>query len=236
MSPRRASLLLLPLLASALAGCGQEAARAAEDRADPVIALALADPLMTDPDLASRNMAGLGLRGEGVPSALVPRDESDEKARAAALADASALMGGQAKAPPPAVPGMMVAAGQTALLSWQGRFPQSRCADAASWGFIWAARMPQWLPVYPRGHVQEALGADTAECHARALSFRSAVGVQDIIDFYAAMTGKAGFALKRGVDGEAQVLSGSKGGSGFAVHARPGPEGMTAVDLVSLGS
>ena len=53
--------------------------------------------------------------------------------------------------------------------------------------------MPDWLPVYPRGHVQEALGADTPGCHVRALSFRSAVAPQDVIDFYAAIAGKAGF-------------------------------------------
>lgn len=49
-------VLCLPLL---LAGCGERAApdRASVPQDDPLLSAALAEPLMTDPDLATLNMA-----------------------------------------------------------------------------------------------------------------------------------------------------------------------------------
>ena len=126
-------------------------------------------------------------------------------------------------------------AGGTAQLSWLQAFGAKACANAASWTFSWAAKMPAALPIYPRGHVQEALGSDGAGCAMRAVNFRTQVTASDVLDFYAAAARKAGLQTVHRASGDAHVISGRQGAAGFAVYIRPGPEGMTDVDLVTNG-
>lgn len=236
MSPRLHTFLAAFLLLPALASCGEGPNGKQKEELDPMIAAALADPLMTDPDLSTQNRAALALTGDGVPSTLIPTEEHGEEVRAAALADAATLLGAEPRHVPPATGKDGALAAQTALLSWQAAFPGNGCAGKAVWNFGWAAQMPPSLPVYPRGHVQEAAGLEQGPCRLRAINFRTAVAPQDVIAFYAASGGKAGFALNHVADGEAHAIKGSKGASGFAVYARPGSEGMTDVDLVTSGS
>lgn len=229
---------ILPLYLAAaglLSGCARGTAPDTGDARDPEIAAALADPLMTDPDLASQNRVGVALTGDGVPTALIPTEDVSNENRAAAKADAIALLGTSPPSAPAASGSDGAKAGATAQLSWQQTFGAGPCAKAASWTFGWAAKMPAALPIYPRGHVQEALGNDAAGCAMRAINFRTQVMPGDVLDFYHATARKAGFQTTHRSDGDADALTGKKGAAGFAVYARPGPEGMTEVDLVTRG-
>ncbi len=236
--PMAANRLILPLclaVSGLLLGCGRGPAPDAVDTRDPQVAAALADPLMTDPDLASQNRAGVALTGDGVPSALIPTEDLSAENRAAAKADAIALLGTNPPAAPTASGSAGAKAGETALLSWQQAFGVQACATTARWTFVWGAKMPAALPIYPRGHVQEAIGSDAAGCTLRAVNFRTQVSPGDVLDFYYASARKAGFKTSHRADGDAHALSGNQGGLGFAVYVRPGPEGMTDVDLVTRG-
>ncbi len=235
MAANRSILSVCIAVAGLLTGCGREGASDAVDARDPQIVAALADPLMTDPDLASQNRVGVALTGDGVPTALIPTEDLSAEARAAAKADAIALLGADPPAAPAASLGAGAKAGETVQLSWQQAFGAMPCAKTASWTFAWAAKMPAALPIYPRGHVQEALGSDAAGCAMRAVNFRTQVTAGDVLDFYSASARRTGLQAAHHADGDAHMLSGKLGSAGFAVYVRPGPEGMTEVDLVTRG-
>lgn len=225
----------LILLLAALSACGREEAADKADQTDPLFAAGLAAPLMTDPDLSSLNRAGAALSADSTIGVPVPLDKPSNEAKAAALADAVAWLGATPQPLPPATDGPMPVAGQSVLLTWQSAFGAGHCSAKAGWGHGWAARMPAALPVYPRGHVQEAIGSDDPGCRLRAISFTSSVAAADILAFYRTAASKAGLpAEHRSNDGAAAVI-GTRQGTGYAVIARPGPGGLTAVDLVTQG-
>lgn len=230
--PRAALALTVTLLL--LSACGRSAPEA-ETPVDPAITAALADPLMIDPDLARQNRGGAVLTGTGVGSALIPTEDRGEETIAAARAEAARLLGSAASPAPPASGDGNVTAGETVALSAKAALGANGCIGKLQYGFIWAARMDEAFAVYPRGHVQDAAGADGEGCHLRTLSFRSPVVASDLVDFYYARAQKAGFSAEHRADGDAHALSGSKGAQRFAVYVRPGPDGLTAVDLVTSG-
>ena len=235
MAANRSILPMCIAVAGMLTGCGREGVSDAVDTRDPQIVAALADPLMTDPDLASQNRVGVALTGDGVPTALIPTEDVSDAARTAAMADATTLLGADPPKTPAASGSAGTKAGGTAQLSWLQTFGTQACAKETSWTFKWAAKMPAALPIYPRGHVQEALGSDAAGCAMRAVNFRTQVTPGDVLDFYHASARKAGLQAVHHADGDAHMLSGKLGAAGFAIYVRPGPEGMTEVDLVTRG-
>lgn len=212
MTPRLALLMVL-----ALAACGKGATvpEVAEER-DPAIAAALADPIMTDPDLASQN------RGNAVIAldkfAAVPLDASSPEAIAAAKADASRLTGGLIKtAPdpsgddkpfPPAVTAGQIAAALAAN--------PAGCVEGLRYAYAWAASLRPDLPIYPRGHVQEAAG--NPACGLRTVVFTTPVETSAVIDFYFTRASAAGYSVARRRAGEVEVLSGAKGGATYLVR------------------
>ena len=223
------------VLLGALAACGRQEAADKADQIDPLYAAGLAAPLMTDPDLASLNRAGAALSADTTIGVPIPLDSPSNQAKAAALADAATWLGAAPKPLAPAADGPVPDAGQSVLLTWQSAFGGGSCPAGAGWGHIWAARMPAAFPVYPRGHVQEAVGSDDQGCRLRAISFTSPVAATDILAFYAAAARKAGLAAEHRSAGDSEAVTGKRQGSGYAVIARPGPNGLTAVDLVTQG-
>lgn len=221
-------LMLVPLIFG-LTACekGAPAIEAAEER-DPAIVAALADPIMIDPDLASQN------RGNAVISldafAAVPLDASSPEAIAAAKADASRLTGGliktapepsgAAKAFPPAVTAGQVAAALVAT--------PAGCAEGLRYGYGWAASLPPDLPIYPRGHVQEAAG--NPACGLRVVVFTTPVDPASVTDFYFTRANSAGYSAERRRAGEVEVLSGAKGDATYLVRIG-NVNGLSQVEL-----
>lgn len=228
-------LLLLTFL---LAACGPSEQRA-DKRAerDPAIAGALNDPIMVDPDLASQNRGNSALQGGGPPSAELPPDkvgpEEIEQAKAAALA----LVGGKLAALPAPSAALDASrlAGKLTPKAMAEAVPElaKGCTESFEYGFIWAARLPAALPVYPRGHARQAAGSDLAGCRLRVVGFVTPVPAGDVLGFYATSAGKAGLSLTARKEGSDEVLIGTGKGLGFAIFARAFDEQLTEVVLVT---
>lgn len=229
---------LLPLLAgTALAACGDKApAPDARTEIDPAIVAALADPIMIDPDLVSQNRGNAAITLDRFDA--VPLDDSSPEAIEAAKADASRLSGGMIRtAPEPSE-----AAGELAPALTAGQVAAAlpgvpaTCLGQLRYGYDWAASFPRTVPIYPRGHVQEAAGTNAPGCTVRAVVFVTPVEPSVVIDFYYTRTGDSGYRTVRSRHaGGTDVLSGSKASSAFVVRVRQGDGGLSEVELAIRG-
>lgn len=234
--PDMIAVRLLPVLAVLLlpaCGSGEQAAEPLAER-DPAVTAALADPLMADPDLTSQNRGNAALTGGGPAAGEIPPPKRGQAERDAARAAALTLAGGALRAAPLATRTLetspadaLTAAGLVRALPW-GR----SCADKLGYTASWAAKMPLSLQVYPRGAIQEAAGSDLAGCKVRAVQFKTPAPPGEVVDFYATLAGKGGYALQAGKAGADLMLTGAMGGGQFALFARTGA-GVTEVYLVS---
>lgn len=209
-------LSALPLIL-ALAACGKAATTPEpEVERDPAIVAALADPIMIDPDLASQNRGNAAIALDVF--AAVPLDAASPEAIAAAKADAARLAGGMIRtAPDPAEIGKPTPASVTAGQVAAGlAHNPAGCIEGLRYGYGWAASFSQALPIYPRGHVQEAAG--NAGCGLRTVIFTTPVEPQAVIDFYFTRAGDAGYSTQRRRAGEVEVLSGGKGRSAYLIR------------------
>jgi hypothetical protein len=230
---RPAWLILLPLLA--IGACSDEPPAAPPDQRDPAIARALDDPLMTDPDLSSRNEAAAAITVEtdtGLPVLTPTPDDA-----AAARAEAARMVGGAEKLTPlPTASSTMVSlpegGGPAEHLSTLLTDPKCRAGLRES--AVWAASMPAALPVYPRGALQHGAGRDDAGCHVRALAFTAAVTVQDVMAFYARRAAMAGMTAVHGTDGSGEVLRGTGEGIAYDIRAQAAGDGTLVKLAVAL--
>ncbi|MEO5705572.1 MAG: hypothetical protein ABIT10_03705 [Alteraurantiacibacter sp.] len=223
---RRLSLLpaCIALLLAACGGDGVADVSATVDHSDPLMAAALADQIMIDPDMVDRNTANqLASFAEADGSLPVP--DAGPEAAAAARAEAIELVGGNGALQPVPDPA-------------NGEVPDdpvlARCLGAAHPSFLWAARMPQSFPVYPRGAVLAAAGGDTGDCGVRAISFATAVSVDDVLVFYVTRALAAGYSVRHVTNEGDNVLEGRSAAGKLVVVARGGEGGLTSVELVTL--
>lgn len=222
------------MFAVLLAACGNEQVPASSERRDPAIAQALDDPLMTDPDLSSRNEGAAALTvvtDEALP-VLPARTESV----AAARAEAAAMIGDADQLAP--VPG---AAGTIAPLA-SSHTPADHlavlknttaCRARLDSSAAWAARLPAALPVYPRGATQSATGGDGKGCRVIAVVFTTAVPVDDVLAFYWHRARAAGLAPVRRQAGEWSVLQGQRAGAAFDLRVAQ-TDGLTIAELATV--
>lgn len=201
---------------------------------DPAVAQALSDQLMVDPDLVGQNEAGAALTGgtdQSIPLDIAtPEAVRDAQRQAAVLLRAS---GADIDLPDPAPLPHGSASPSLMLTDVAERLPDAaECLGAASQSAVWAARLPDALPVYPRGATQDALGRDAPRCALRAVRFTSPVPAQDIAQFYFAQASRAGLGPAYRSDGEQHRIEGGRGSIRFAVHLRPLPSGASEIDLV----
>lgn len=230
---------LLPL-ALALAACG--GAKQAEQGAlddDPALTGALGDQIMVDPDLAGQNRGNAALGGGGPANGELPVQSRTPEAIAAAKADAARLLGGTIPSVPVPQPSASSSPADGALTAAAlgGRLPGSgsNCPGNAEYSASWAARLPAALPIYPRGHLQEAAGTDKAGCHLRVVNFTTPVAVKDVIDFYYGSSRGAGYVARYRLEGADHVLGGTKGAAAYVIYVRKLADGLTEVDLVTSG-
>ncbi|WP_296718356.1 hypothetical protein [Erythrobacter sp.] len=225
------------ILIALLAACSGES----EDRlpvdplaSDPVVARALHDPLMSDPDLASRNEANalLGFAGDtGLP--MLPA--TPESARAAREAARIELLVSGDIVPLPAASadgGPVVAADATAedLLAVM-RAPE-RCSDAIKEGFVWAVDPPPVAAIMPHGMVVQAAGARSAPCDLRIIRYRTPAAPDDVLQYHLTRAVRAGLRPVVYADPAASLSALGENGEALSVHVRHSASGMTAVDLL----
>lgn len=189
---------------------------------DPQVARALADPLMTDPDLSTRNEGAAALTVE--PGDTLPAVTAAEEEVARARAEAATLVGGADRLLPVGEPAATSAAlhrdasprAHVAALLGEG----DPCADDLRRSTAWAARLPPALPVYPRANTLAAAGSDRPGCRVRSVTFATGAAPAEVIAFYAARAraiGARGPAVMRA--GGDLRLRGAAGGLAYDIYA-----------------
>lgn len=232
----RLAAILLPVLLAACSGAPDEPDVVPEQ--DPMSTQALNDQIMVDPDLAQQNEANAALTG-GTDHSLPPVNATREAIEAAKLAAAD-LVGGTSNLRPPGSPKVLdeplpeVARYSVTELAKLTKGTEA-CADKASFTAAWAARMPQPLPVYPRGNTIEAAGSDAGDCKLRAVRFLTPVKRADVLAFYNASVRKAGLGAEYSRAGDTDILAGGKGSQRYAIYVRRRESGISEVGLVTSG-
>lgn len=225
-SPLALSLALL------LAGCGGAAETADTPDGDAALDGALGDQIMVDPALDNQNPSRAGMAGGGAAAAEIPPEQRSPEAIAAAIAEATKLAGGAIRSAPAA---KTAPASAEAVTAGQRAGKAGACAGKVEYSAVWAARLPDPLAVYPRGHVQEAAGTDDGGCRLRVVNFVTPVAMTDVIDYYYTRLRAAGFAAEYTTEGKDAVLGGSKGGAVYTLYVRARDDGLTEADLISNG-
>ena len=226
------SAILISLSILAVGSCSDDPVPEPRKQRDPAIARALDDPLMTDPDLASRNEGAAAITVK-IDSGL-PLVEPDAEDVAAARAEAAGLTGDTAAAVPPAsgtaeaLPPRHTPADHLAVLA-----DRTACRAKLDSSTIWAARMPPALPVYPRGATQAATGGEGKNCRVAAVVFTTPVPADEVVSFYWRRARSAGLAPLHLTAGEWSVLQGARAGQAFDLRAaRTGS--LTTVELATV--
>jgi len=236
MRNRSLAPILLCAALGLVAGCGVQSHEPSAERPvqDPVLARALHDPLMTDPDLASRNQANavLGFHyGHPLPL-FVADDEARERARDAMRLEL--LEDG----PIPQLPEM---AGESvwprlADLTNSAEMVEavggpSGCTTQLSDDLKWSLQLPQSTSLMPHSMVQVASGVDNGTCAVRVVRYLSPASVEDALEYHFVKTERARFRVEI-FDEPEMHLRAERRDAVIAVHFREGGHGMTAVDVI----
>ena len=240
MIPRALTLSLSLGILAMLGACsggeeaGGEAAADAVLTQDPLVARALNDPLMVDPDLSWRSEANaaIGFR-DGHP--LPPFEaREDAAARARDAMRVELLQNGQI----PALPVASGEAGAPALggLNTAGQIIEALgarpdCIERMDGRLDWSTRMPDTSSIMPHGMIRQAAGVDVDNCVIRVVRYLTPVGIDDALEYHFAKADRARFSIERFAAPEAQLRA-DRRDQAIAVHVREGPGGMTAVDVI----
>lgn len=234
---RRLAILLLGL--AGLTACAPSGKQAGADASliakDPVIARALHDPLMTDPDLASRNEANAAI-GFIDSHALPVLAGGTQEAQAAREAMRIQLLeGGSLPELPPVSPGeggaaLGPASAPADLLAAVGLPPA--CAANLKEDFLLAADLAPAAAIPPRAMVVQAGGADAAGCGVRIVRYLTAAPREDVLQYHHASATRAGLAARRHAVPGPSIAGRGEGGERIAVHVRDAPNRLTGVTLV----
>lgn len=231
------------VLALTLAACdrlgGQSAASgtgpAPSGLGDPVVARALYDPLMSDPDLTRRSEANAAIAYADHRALPILPATPEERQRARDAMRDALLTGG---AIPPLSP--LTAGSEGTALGGVATIADmlvtvgvpEACRKGASAGFDWAAKLAAPALIAPRGIVEEAAGSDAAACRFRAVRYLTAAPLEDALIYHDTLAQSAGFSVKRYDQPEAIIAATGQQGETLRVHLREQSNGMTAVDLV----
>lgn len=227
------------LLCLGVAACGAPAPDAADDYAaiaqDPVIARALHDPLMSDPDLASRNEANAALGfADSHALPVLPAGSGELQAAREALR-LELLMAGAIPELPQAQEGeggkpLGPMASPQDLLAAVGA--PARCAKTLKEDFMLAATLPPVAAIPPGAMVVQAGGADVQGCRLRIIRYRSPAPIIDLLQYHYARASRAGLSAERYTAPEDIVTAKGKGSERLTVHIRPAAGGLNGVDLI----
>ncbi len=229
------------LLCLGVAACGQDTAeRPADDPAiasDPVIARALHDPLMSDPDLASRNEANaaLGFADSHALPVIAATSEDAQAAREAMrleLLEAGAIPELPNPGPGQGDGGKLLGpmASPADLLAAVGA-PQG-CAARLIEDFAIAASLPAAAAIPPGAMVVQAGGADAPGCRIRIIRYRSPAPSEDLLQYHLTRALRARLsAARHALPGDIIAAEGKRG-ERLAVHIRPASHGMNGVTVV----
>lgn len=220
-----------------LAGCNSaDKDKPVPTETDPAMSGALGDQIMVDPDMADGQGAAVDATDRQVT---IPPEDRSAQAATDARAQATRLAGGKLMdVPSPASGGAQALtqiAASAAQVAQASRSAHTDCTAKVGYSGTWAAKLPEELPVYPRGAVQEAAGVDEGGCALRVVNYVTPVSPGDIVAFYYTRANKAGYSAEYRMDGSDHVLGGRRQGKAYVVYARKLKDGLTEVDLVTSG-
>lgn len=230
----------VPLVCLTLvAACAPAKQAAAPDEAliatDPVVARALHDPLMSDPDLASRNeaAAAIGFADSAALPVLAGSGEAAAAAREAMrieLLESGTLpdLPAASKAAGGAVLGPMSGPGE--LLAAVGAPPA--CGRRLKEDFALAAKLPPAAQIPPRAMVVQAGGSDAQGCGLRILRYLTPAVTEDVLQYHFVLARRAGLNPVRHAAPDDSIAANGKGAERLAVHVRKAANGLTGVTLV----
>ena len=225
--------LALSGLVAACSQAEQEPDVATALAADPLVARALHDPLMSDPDLSVLNEANavFGFAGD---SALPFIPATPEAAQAAREAGRIELLeaGEISPLPDPAgtgspLPGRGASAGE--LVAALGA-PAS-CSGALQQGFVWAASLPAPAAIMPQGMTVRAAGTAAPGCALRLVRYHTAAAAADVLEYHHNRALRAGLSSERFAEGGEGIVARTPRGETLLVSVRPTASGLTEVDL-----
>lgn len=234
------TFLVSALGAALLTACGEPATVIVADD-DPILRVALDEPIMIDPDLVGQNGAN-GALALPPQDGYLPTIDDGPEIVSAARAEALKLVGGPGRMREAPEPREMAGATppEGAVLTVEARVAATsrqmgRCTERMKYTTSWAARLPASFPVYPQAAVQEAAGTDASDCALRVVNFVTPVPVEEVVDFYFTQAHATGYSAIRVLREGEDVLSGKRGGASYAVYVRRITSGNTAVDLITSG-
>lgn len=197
-----------------LAACGSPPANTTADDVDPAITSALADPIMTDPNLEGRSDTD-SLRPAPQPiQALVPPGEPDP------------LRGD-------APPTLAARAARTIAVHDAKSFAD--CNRAVTYTFGWSNRLPDGLALPNDARVSEAVGSDSPNCGLRLVAFATVSAPAKLLDTYRHAATSAGFTAIETRAGTTTIFKARRAADGAAFIASIGDTtaGGSSVDLLT---
>jgi hypothetical protein len=230
---RSAAVLLVPALLAACSGAPGDGARDDGAAFDPLVAAALHDPLMSDPDLSARNEANAVL-GFAADTALPLVPATPEAAQAAREAGRLELLadGGMPPLPTPvAASAALPAPGASARDGLAAIGAPDRCIAGLQEGFGWAVNLPQAAAIIPQGMVVQAGGSDGTGCGLRVIRYHTAAPPEDVLQYHYVRAGRAGLQPQRHADKGESISGRGPSGEAVLVTLRKATSGLTAVDL-----
>jgi hypothetical protein len=220
-------IVSLACLLLAACGTGENPARLPER--DPAVEQALADRIMSDPDLASQNEGNAALTV--ISDHSLPLPAFAEGAADDARVEAAEIVGGADKLLPPPAAGPLQSSERmegATLAEFAASLPGgSACTTGLTSSAIWAARLPAPWTAYPGSATTEAIGSDATGCHLRVVRFVTPASADDVLSFYAALARQAGVGARHSADSGAHVLAGASGPAAFRLTLEPADAGLT---------
>lgn len=192
------------LLILVLAGCDGTVPDPPRNFADPAVAEALSEPLLTD----------LDMHGATAPDAIGPTTQP-------------ATM----QIPPDAVVDTIGAATLGQVAAARVREPGfAGCNPAIGYTAQWSLRLPRWLQLPDGAHLAEAAGSDRPGCALRIIRFGMIGTPAQMLDRYAVIAKRAGFGIGRGP----AMLRAARlaDGAAFRIDTTAVPNG-SRIDLVT---
>jgi len=230
---------IFPLLCLMLAACTPPNQHRVADTdliaTDPVMARALNDPLMTDPDLASRNEANalIGFIDSSALPVLAATPQETQLTREAArlelLEDGSipdlpaAQIGARGKA-------LGATASADDLIAALGA--PAQCAALLKEDFAYAADLPAVASIMPRGMVLQAGGADSGACRIRIVRYTTAAAPEDVLQYHYTRAKRAELSANRYNQPEDIIAAKGNRGETLVGHLRSAAHGLTGVVLL----
>ena len=218
----RPILLFAPMAMLALGGCGEKKADKAElDRidaqlggkvkTDPLLAQALEDQIMVDPNLTQQANEH-STRAPDTPfAAQVPLD---------------------APLLPAGGPGQTLGA-RAAVQAGVAKDRFIGCALDVSYSQTYANLLPAGLPLHPKAQVIEAAGSNRSGCQLRAVTFAVPLPPHALADFYLGVAKRGGYAAQTANGSDGLTVSATHtSGAAFYLIVKPDGTGSSA-DLVS---